>query len=172
MARRVLRLHLKQPDRQSCGAASVVVARMLCREDDVALGADPQEGFATEVLAAHRGLTGVRDEQGRWQLPWPRALGTPPWAVARALTDATGRRHRTRVVRWRRVRTLPPLSAVYVGNRWSPRHVCLVVEPEDDTGIAVYEPASGRVVVLPDGLHADGTPLGGWRYGWFAVRPR
>ncbi len=73
--------------------------------------------------------------------------------------------------------SLPPLSAVYVGNRWTPRHVCLVVEPDagpgtgTGTALTVYEPSAGRVVRLPEGLHADGTPLAGWRYGWFAVSP-
>ena len=41
--------------------------------------------FAGSVLALHRQLTGA-SAFGRAQLPWPRALGTPPWAVARAMT--------------------------------------------------------------------------------------
>ena len=63
---------LKQPDRLSCGAAVLVVARML--SDEVYAGRVLPR-FAEEVLATHRQVVG-------W---WPRALGPPPWALLRHL---------------------------------------------------------------------------------------
>ncbi|MDO9456722.1 hypothetical protein [Nocardioides sp.] len=146
---------LRQPDARTCGAACMIVAA----------GASPAS-FTTDVLAAHRRLTRLR-LRGRLQLPWPRALGTPPWAVARELAAVTGTPHRTRVVRWSR--SAPPRAgALYVGSRWLPRHVVLVVDAGAGTAEApprCYEPASGRVVPL------DGRPLAGWRHRWLAVTP-
>ena len=91
---RVFRERLVQPDRVSCGATCLVVARMI--EDHAYgeyIGAAPSvaDRFRAEVLAMHRRVTAPADG-GRLQVPWPRALGTPPWAVARQLGD--------RDVRW------------------------------------------------------------------------
>lgn len=175
MPRDVLALRLRQPDARTCGPSSVLVARLLARPEDVeaVLGTAAQDGFAREVLRSHQRLTGLRDARGRWQVPWPQALGTPPWAVARELADATGTSYRTRTVRWRAPGPLPPLTAVYVGSRWLPRHVVLVVGSGPDEELAVYEPASGRRIALPaTGLGRSGTPLAGWRTVWFVVAPR
>jgi hypothetical protein len=114
--------------------------------------------FAADVLAAHRRLTRTR-LHGRLQLPWPRAIGTPPWAVARELTTVTGTRHRTRLVRWSPA-AAPTSGAMYVGSRWLPRHVVLVLDAD-----RCYEPASGGRVPL------DGRPLAGWPTRWFTVAP-
>lgn len=161
----VLRAGLQQPDARSCGAAAMVMARAV-REpayaDDVTDGS-----FSPEVLAAHRRLTSAR-LRGRWQLPWPRALGTPPWAVARELSALTGVRHRTRVVRWSRPAARGGEGALYVGSRLLPRHVVLLVDGDDDDPVRCYEPSSGRVVPID----LPYRPLAGWRYAWFAVEPR
>ena len=95
---------LKQPDQRSCGAASMVVARMLAdpayaaflagSEGPVGLAfprtvagdAALRERFKAETLAMHRRITGLADVSGRAQIPWPRTFGTPPWAVARQLS--------------------------------------------------------------------------------------
>ena len=95
---------LKQPDQRSCGAASMVVARMLAdpayaaflagSEGPVGLAfprtvagdAELRERFKAETLAMHRRITGLADVSGKPQIPWPRTFGTPPWAVARQLS--------------------------------------------------------------------------------------
>lgn len=146
---------LRQPDPRSCGAACMVVAAGPPYDAD---------GFAGSVLATHRRLT-RRRLHGRWQLPWPRAIGTPPWAVARELTVLTGRPHRTRLVRWSR--TLPREPGVlFVGSRWLPRHVLLL------TADGCYEPSSGRVVDLDlSRLARHDVAVAGWRFAWFSVTP-
>lgn len=174
---RVFRSSLVQPDRRSCGAAVLVVCRML---DDHAYGeylaaADSvPDRFRAEVLATHRRVTGPV-LRGRMQLPWPRALGTPPWAVARELGG--------RDVRW--VRTDPGagydavLAAtrgrhwvpIYVGSRWLPRHVVLALG-EVDGAIRCYDPARGRLVDV--GRHAFAhhrVDVAGWDHAWCAVLP-
>lgn len=138
---------LKQPDQRSCGAASMVVA--------AGPPFDPAT-FGRTVLETHRRLTSWR-LRGRLQLAWPRAIGTPPWALARELTALTGARHRTRVVRWRGV-VRPEAGALFVGDRWLPRHVMLVL----DDG-RCYDPASGRV--------GPAMTSGRWRVAWLVVDP-
>jgi hypothetical protein len=174
-AERLLRRSLAQPDRRSCGAACVVVAGMLSR-------AEPEPPapttFREQVLATHRRLTGPLDARGRVQLPWPRALGTPPWAVARELAALTGLRYRVRWVRTRReaVGSLDDAHAgspiaLYVGNRWLPRHVVLVVGATRD-GLRTYEPTSGRLVTVSRAtVTSRRLRLAGWDVPWFSVRP-
>lgn len=163
---------LRQPDRRSCGASVVVAARMLA-ESSYADSMTP-ERFAAEVLVAHRRIT-ARAVAG---VPWPRALGTPPWAVARAL----GPRHVTRLA-WpgagacfdrvaASVRA-GHLAAFYVGNRWCPRHVVLTVAAPEVDSLLVYEPSSGRV--LPVGRRSvveHRMRLAGWDRLWFVVHSR
>ena len=74
---------LRQPDQRSCGAACLVVARMLL---DPAYADLAARAFRPEVLGMHGRVTGPVDARGALQVPWPRALGTPPWAVARQLS--------------------------------------------------------------------------------------
>lgn len=163
---------LRQPDQRSCGPSSLVAARLLLDP------ARDRTAFAAEVLALHRELT-APVMFGRAQLPWPRALGTPPWAVARALSQWTGRRYRTRVVRFggrgaahdavRAAAGLP--CPLYVGSAWLPRHVVLAVA--GDAGVEVYDPARGTVEPQPREPYAAGrvTATGRWRVPWFTVLP-
>ena len=169
---------LVQPDRRSCGAAVVVATHLLTTPP----GAGVTKGwFRTEVLAVHRQLTSVVDARGRWQLPWPRALGTPPWAVARHLTEVTGDRHRTVLVRDRPAAFDRVLRAtwdgrpvpVYVGNRWLPRHVVLVTGVGPEETLRCYDPARGVVATVT--RREFGTArlgLSGWDRPWFVVLPR
>ena len=169
---------LRQPDQRSCGPSSLVAARMLV--DD---GYRPSS-FAAAVLALHRELT-APVAFGRLQVPWPRALGTPPWAAARAMTVATGLRYRTRVVRLgdRSGAFTAVLDAVgaghpcplYVGSAWLPRHVVLAAAsgaPRGD-GVEVYDPARGTVTELTRASFEAGrlTATGRWRRPWFALAP-
>lgn len=166
---------LRQPDRRSCGASVLVAARMLS-DPSYAAWMTP-ERFADEALGTHRRVTS-RAAAG---VPWPRALGTPPWAVARAL----GPRHVTRLAVLDPGRHFDRVgvevgegrpAALYVGNRWCPRHVVLAVPhdgaPEKDV-LRVYEPASGRVLPVDRSAAAQGRMgLAGWDRLWFVVHSR
>jgi len=194
----VLPERLVQPDRRSCGASVLVAARMLLDRgyaDLVTTGRHPVTGFSlpgtlpdrfrSEVLGMHRRVTGLVDVDGRLQLPWPRALGTPPWAVARQLS-ATGRPgvgqavvpvHGGRGEVFDRiaaeVATGRPVP-VYVGNRVAPRHVVLFVDlpPGRVDRLLCYDPACGRVVEVEREAFVRGRlRLAGWDRPWFAVLP-
>ena len=98
------RQELKQPDPRSCGAATLVVARMIndpAYAELMMTGAHPSTGhtlkgnaledrFAAETLAMHKRSTGITDIRGRLQIPWPETFGTPPWSVARQMSTSSG----------------------------------------------------------------------------------
>jgi len=136
------------------------------------------DNFDDEVLATHRRVTGPIDDRGALQLPWPRALGTPPWAVAHQLSaDDPGRTYAARLV-LRRARAFdrltehPAPSVLYVGSGWIPRHVVLVVEVST-ASLRIYEPSRGRLVdVSRDDFVESRLDLAGWRKPWFTVTPR
>ncbi len=138
-----------------------------------------QATFTREAATLHRRLTSLADTAGGWQVPWPRALGTPPWAVARELSLLTGVAYAVRAVRigrraWPALETANPTrpAAVFVGDRWLPRHVVLVTDVEDGRA-RTYEPASGRTVAGPrDRWEAGDLALAGWDRPWLVVRPR
>jgi hypothetical protein len=194
----VFRERLAQPDQRSCGATVLVVARMLldpAYAELVATGRHPVTGFALpgdpagrfryEVLAMHARVTGLVDARGHLQVPWPRVLGTPPWAVAHQLSAT-------------RMGAVPaaPYSArpawsdgaalfdrlvevtgrhqpvpVYVGSRWMPRHVVLAIG-EVGGRLRCYEPAAGVLVDVGRDAFAQGRlGLAGWARPWFVVTP-
>ena len=169
---------LEQPDQRSCGAACLVVAQAL-RDLGYRRRVEDQETFTTETLSMHARVTSSVDVAGHIQPPWPQALGTPPWAVARQLEGTSRVPHRTVPVRWRDGETtygdlvgLTRPAAVYVGNEWLPRHVVLVLEGTH-TRLQVYEPASGRVVAVDrDRFLGHKLRLGGWDVPWFTVLPQ
>jgi hypothetical protein len=203
----VLREHLAQPDQRSCGATALVVARMLLDRDYadlLVLGRHPATGFAVpgslasrfrdEVLTMHRRVTGPVDATGRLQLPWPRALGTPPWAVARQLSATAGSglpraSHTVVAARADRGALFDRIVAalaqgrpvpVYVGSRWLPRHVVLFLGGTPagaawagtERDVRCYDPARGRVVDVDREAFVGGRlGLGRWRQVWFAVLP-
>jgi hypothetical protein len=137
---------LRQPDQRSCGPTSLVAARMLL--DASYRPADPN----AEILALHRRLT-----RGQW----PRALGTPPWAVSRQLRAWTGRGWSVQLARLGAAVTSVPDGTTgpvptYVGDRWLPRHVVL------DLGHGTFfDPARGAV----------GPFRSSWTTLWFRVLP-
>jgi hypothetical protein len=184
----------RQPDQRSCGAAVLVVERALRDEGYAQLvvdGRHPTTGhtlpgtaadrFRAEVLAMHRRTTGPVTAAGRLQMPWPRALGTPPWAVAGQLSTAGD----TWVVRWARwpasrstlLRWITAAvshgrpAPLYVGSGWLPRHVVLAVGTDGDR-LSCYEPSGGRL--RPAGHEAfleAALDLAGWSTPWCAVLP-
>jgi hypothetical protein len=170
-------MRLSQPDRRSCGAASLVMARRLVRPAYAALVGD-QAVFAHETSTLHRRVTSLADTTGAWQVPWPRALGTPPWAVARELGILTGRPYAVRQVRlgrrvWPLLERATPQQpvAVFVGDRFLPRHVVLVTGTEAG-GARTYEPSAGVDVVVSSGRWERGDlALAGWDRPWLVVSP-
>lgn len=159
----------------------VVMARMLADPAYAARVREPGR-FAEETLSTHREITSLR-HGARAQLPWPRALGTPPWAVSRALQGATGRTYGVAVVRDRdsaydaiaaRTGEHHPV-AVFVGSRHLPRHVVLAIRPADDDGgraLWTYEPAAGRVLRVRRERWVRGPlDLAGWSRPWLVVSP-
>ena len=151
---------------------------MARRLADPAYAADvhDQDAFARETLELHRRTTSAA-ASGRLQLPWPRALGTPPWAVARELGRLTGADCSTHVVRlggaWQHLVAATPRrpAVVYVGDRLSPRHVVLVAEVADDAAWT-YEPASGVMTPVGRRRWQDGSlRLAGWDHAWLVVAP-
>ena len=178
---------LTQPDRRSCGAAALVAAQMLLDPAyaDHVTGADPVSGFARETLTAHRRVTGILDARGAPQLPWPRPLGTPPWAVARKMSTLYGPDlapvdYDTRLVLGNRERMVTRIAdacaagrpvPIYVGDRWLPRHVVLAVAPGSE-GLQVYDPARGRITPMRTrDFVASTLHFGRWRRPWFVVLP-
>ena len=169
---------LRQPDRRSCGAASLVMARRLVHPHYAGLVGD-QLTFAHETATLHRRLTSLSDTAGGWQVPWLRAIGTPPWAVARELRLLTGVPYAVHVVRlrrsmWPHLGAVGPQrpAAVFVGDRILPRHVVLVTGVEDGRA-TTYEPASGRTLPVSRARwERDALDLAGWDRPWLVVSPR
>jgi hypothetical protein len=182
---------MQQPDPTSCGAASLVVAQMAgdpAYAEFMMTGKHPGSGlllagsladrFGAEALAMHERVTGIADAKGRAQMPWPKALGTPPWAVARQMSAVCGTSYDTSVInpfnRRGALRSIRSAAEdghpvpLYVGNRWSPRHVVLVLTDDLD----VYEPAAGRRVRISEDDFVKGRlDLGGWEKPWISVLP-
>jgi hypothetical protein len=172
-------VRLAQPDHRTCGPSVLVSLRMLESEpfrEQVLLGGPEAAAarFAAEAWAAHRVTNHLLDGRGRLQMPWTRALGTAPWAMARHLG---GHAHHV-VLRRRRAAAYARLVAsldagptpVYVGSRWLPRHVVLAVAAGDDE-VTCYEPASGLRTRFTRAAWLDGRLVGcgGWPVPWVVV---
>jgi hypothetical protein len=137
---------LVQPDQRSCGPSSLVAARMLL--DPAYRPAD----FAAEVLALHKTVTTAAASR----IPWPRALGTPPWAVEAQLERWTGEDWHVQVARFGAAVPAGVSGPVpmYIGSPTLPRHVVLDLGHGD-----FYDPARGSV----------GPLRSSWRTLWFRV---
>lgn len=178
----------RQPNQVACGATCLVVARAL-KDAGYAellmtgrhprtgyeLDGDPGDRFAAEVRRTHRRITSPVDLSGRWQPPWPRRLGTPPWAIARELSAGHTRywaRSGGHAVVSTLAFELPRRPApLYIGTRRAPRHVVLAVDVDVDT-VVIYEPSAGELVPVPlDELHDGRIPLAGWSRWWWAILP-
>ncbi len=187
---------LVQPDNRSCGASSLVVARMLADPAYAASMGVPPEGtrgvadpgqlqgrFRDEVLSMHRRVTSSADSRGQFQIPWPRRFGTPPWAVATQLSATPGADGTTAPYSWRPVRTAPAtgfdlltrssrVGALFVGNDWLPRHIALVLDTTSGRDLRIYDPARGRLVEVDrDDFTDHDLEIAGWDVPWFVVTP-
>lgn len=145
---RITALRLRQRDGRTCGPSVAVVAGALLDpgyRSGLSSDADAgREWFSQEQMRVHALVNRV----------WPRALGTTPMGVGRALTVHTrdrGVRYRWRLWRGRRDRLSDVLDAVgskwpvpMLIGRWIPRHWVLIVDMSGD-GLHCYEPSSGAV---------------------------
>lgn len=192
------------PQQQSpttCGSACATVARMLVDppfarwiesgEGHTVPGAEGStraERFAAWERTVMARTNGVGRPGEGFSLPWPHALGTPPWGLKRELENggsSRGTRYRMVSVRAHseeslraRYRRLLDLvvdgepAALYVGSLLLPRHVTLVLPGGREGGLAVYEPDSGRVLPLDEqAFVTKKLALGGWRVPWILVQP-
>ncbi len=191
--RELLGHRLVQPDARSCGAAALVIAQAVLDDSYAELlvtgthprtgwgliGEGPVDRFRAETLAMHHRVTGFADLIGRIQLPWPRLLGTPPWAVAHQLTATTRTPYRIRLAgrSWLPDSVCPALAdghpvALYVGDRWLPRHVLMAIGLTERGDLLAFDPALGRTVSLTRASLESAELPGRWPRPWFAVGPR
>lgn len=185
----------------TCGSASLTVARMLVnpafarwvvsgvRAGDPVDERPEQARFADHERMVMDRTNGLFAAGRRLNLPWPHRLGTPPWGARAELEHGAaqvGTRYRTRVIRFGSSGSLRSQYAalvavvadgqpalLYVGNRWLPRHVTLVLPGDGDDVLDVYDPATGTVTMLPVTPFAERRlRVAGWDVPWFAVQPR
>ena len=132
---------LRQRDGVTCGPSVAVMAGALLDDDyGAALKKETaQQWFAAEQGRVHRATNRV----------WPRALGTTPAGMARALT-AHGRRYRWRPAVGHGVDDVCAAVkagfpvAMLIGNAL-PRHWVLLTEV-DGQKVRCYEPGRGQLV--------------------------
>ena len=140
----------------TCGSASLTVARMLVSPEFgqwIVNGIDPKGGptdsrseserFAEHEREVMNRTNGIRAAGGRLNVPWPRAMGTPPWGAEKELEYGAARPGAAYAMRLVRLcsgdalrdvhRDLVHLvreglpALLYIGNAWAPRHVTLVL---------------------------------------------
>ena len=175
----------------TCGSASLTVARMLASPEFgqwIVNGIDPQGGptdsrseperFAEHEREVMNRTNGIRAAGGKLNVPWPRALGTPPWGAEKELEFGAARPGAAYAMRLVRLGSSDALHDVhrdlvrlvreglpallYIGNAWAPRHVTLVLAGgggdgsgggvgdggSGGGGLDVYDPATGSVTEL------------------------
>lgn len=171
-----------QPDPTTCGSCCLVVAHLHHSHAYAAavLGDDDVPArLAAEALAVHRATSGPR-LAGETQVPWPRRLGTAPWALARHLRRVSGRPGtgyawtRRGPDLWERLRSATEAGhpvPLYVGSRLLPRHVVLVLEVGDDRLVAYQPSRGGTVRATRTDVEADRARTLGWPRVWGAVLP-
>jgi hypothetical protein len=156
------------------------------RDDDVPDASTETQRFAAYEQVVARRTNGLVGAGGRLQLPWPRALGTPPWGALHELEFGAADPTADYDVEWFRFASGDALDAayaalrtrvrsgrpalLYIGNVWSPRHVVLVMPATGVQELDVYEPSIGRVVDLPhDAFVGRRLRMAGWDVPWAAV---
>jgi hypothetical protein len=185
----------------TCGSACLTVARMLVSpafarwittgegpRGDAPLGDTEQERFAAYERVVMSRTNRLLPGGGRVNVPWPRALGTPPWGAMKELEFGAARRgtdYETRLLRLNRRRGLRDAHArlvevvadgepalLYIGNHLLPRHVTLVLPGDGDRVLDVYDPATGQVSLLDEARFAGrDLRIAGWDVPWIVVQP-
>lgn len=191
----------RQQSPTTCGSACLTIARMLVDPDFAAwilTGAGPQVGtvsgtdaaarFAAYERVVHRRTNGLNAGGGRINLPWPRALGTPPWGAKKELEFGAARRGTRYDIEVLRPHGRSALDGhygrlldlvadgepalLYVGDAFLPRHVCLILPDRGDGNLEVYEPSAGVVKELErEEFVGNSLGLGGWNVSWISVQP-
>jgi len=182
---------LRQPDQTSCGSSSLVVARMIIDESFAhrvlegptvpLIAQSAQERFAEAAQQMHERTNALTAADAALQIPWPKALGTLPWAAARQLSiDLPSADYQVLLIdpaQTARAFT-QVLDAVqrgfpvplYVGNSVSPRHIVLVVASGQN--LTIYEPSSGGLrEITPTSFNMSRLDVAGWDEPWLAVLP-
>lgn len=206
----------RQQSCTTCGSACLTVSRMLVdpafagwirqgsgkdargvgetgdrsEDDEVPDSRTPIERFAAYEQVVARRTNALVGAGGRWQPPWPRALGTPPWGAINELEYGAADSEADFDLRWcrctgraglektyaalrDRVRERRP-ALLYIGNAWLPRHVVLVLAAQGSghgaRELDVYEPSVGRVMDLPrESFVSRRLRLAGWDQPWGVV---
>ena len=199
-----LRLGDQGPVQQSpvtCGSACLTVARMLVNPQfarwittgegprvDAPPGDTEAERFAAYERVVMDRTNRLYAGGRRLNVPWPRALGTPPWGAKKELEFGASRRGTRYTVEVLRTDLAKRLRAdharlvevvddgepalLYVGNAVLPRHVVLVLPGDGDRVLDVYDPTTGLVTLLDEeSFAARRLRLSGWDVPWFAVQP-
>ncbi len=158
---RVVGAQLQQPDSTTCGPSSLVMARLINNRsyrdtfvDDS--GTVDAAAFADEVKTMRRMLCRPFDHSGRPQPPWIPALGTGPWAAARAMSGAGGAGRNGALYRVLPFDPLRPAEALAV--------VLQAAEHGEAVPLFVGNSATARHVVLVTGVtdpHTDGSDAHG-----------
>lgn len=182
----------RQASGTTCGSSSLAMFRVLTDRDyaDTVLRGTPAEVGErwARLERAVQASTNTMSSGSGLRLPWPIALGTPPWGLRDALDDLG----RARGVRFEVVRVdgtradevdaaLARVDAavargipvpLYVGNALTPRHVVLAVATGPGR-VDVYDPAhGGRARVEREALRAGRARVSGWDLLWAVVPPR
>jgi hypothetical protein len=185
----------------TCGSACLTVARMLVNpafarwistgegpRGDAPGGATEQERFAAYERVVMSRTNGLFGGGRRLNVPWPHALGTPPWGARGELEFGASRRgthyevrplrgHGTSGLRTAHARLLDVVAdgepaLLYIGSAFLPRHVTLVLPGDGDRRLDVYDPASGQVTLLDESRFARRQlRIAGWDVPWIAVQP-
>jgi len=151
-------------------------------------GATSSARFAAYEAIVQRRTNGLFSAGLRPNVPWPRALGTPPWGARHELEHGAARRGIRYAVEILRPDSPEALhegfdelvdvvaegapGLLYVGNAVLPRHVVLILPGDGDRMLDVYDPGNGRVSHFRrDAMVDRRLGLSGWDVPWFAVRP-
>lgn len=180
----------------------MTVARMLVSPEFAAWivnginakGGPPDSRSESERFAEHERevmdrTNGIHAAGGRLNIPWPGAMGTPPWGAEKELEYGAARpgaAYRMRLVRLGSIGALREAygelvslvheglpALLYIGNSLSPRHVTLVLPGEGGAQLDVYDPATGSVTDLaPDRFAGRTLGIAGWNVPWITVQSR
>ena len=191
----------KQQSRLTCGSACLTVARMLVDREFAHWistgegvrpgspeGASPAERFAAYEEIVHQRTNTLSIGLSAVNLPWPRALGTPPWGAKRELelgAARLGTDYDITIVRPlsqdRLVHAFERVNSVvaegmpgllYVGSRTVPRHVLLILPGNGDDRLDIYDPTDGSVRARSvRSFASQELRLSGWNVPWFIVAP-
>ena len=145
---RIVGSELRQPDSTTCGPSSLVMARLINNRsyrdtfvDDG--GTVDAAAFGDEVKTMRRMLCRPFDHSGRPQPPWIPALGTGPWAAARAMSGTGGAGRNGALYRVLPFDPLRPADALAM--------VLRAVHNTEVVPLFVGSPAMARHVVLLTG---------------------